>query len=138
MAKLIFLIKIGPGKISAQAAAKVPSSTRTFSVETQSDLRKTWIPLGCRNSFMSVGNIGPEKIYTFFDANLDCLLDRKSCTMRNNDSTRSCIFLRPKFPAGNEASWRLKGKLNFLKFILGPTWALMTSERKSIRAQGHH
>ena len=78
----------------------------------------------------------PREIDDFFDANLNFGLDCKACTMCNNHSNISCDFLGP-YPWENEASWRLRGNHIFLKFVLGPTWAPMTSKRKIIRARGH-
>ena len=97
---------------------------RRAQLRPKSDLRKNWIPLGCWNSSTSVGKITPEKIYGYFDANLNSLLDCKSCTMSNNDSTRACVFLEPTFPSGNETFWRLRGMLYFSKARLRPNLGL--------------
>ena len=86
---------------------------------------------------MSARKMSAEKIDDVFDANLNFWLDCKTCTMCNNDSNISCVFLGPTFRASREAFRRLRGNHIFLKFVLGPTWALMTSQRKSMRAWGH-
>ena len=78
-----------------------------------------------------------EKIDDFFDANLNFCLDCKTCTMCNNDSKIFCVFVGPTFRASREAFRRLRENHIFLKFVLGPTWAPMTSQRKSISARGH-
>ena len=81
--------------------------------------------------------MAPEKIDNFFDANLNFWLDCKTCTMCNNDSKNILCFPGTHFPSGK---WRIlapRGKSYFSKARLGPTWALMTSQRKSMRARGH-